>query len=127
MTLGLPLSRVWFGIVLPQAVIAVMPMLGNLIVAMFKETAILSTITIMELLAQGRAIGSIEFRYIEPLTLVGVLYFIVSYTAARAFAGWKPRMHHMTTPPRAAAASGERRRADARSDVHAKCLKILRR
>jgi polar amino acid transport system permease protein len=83
LTLGLPLRRVWFGVVLPQAVVAVIPMLGNLVVAMFKETAILSTITIMELLAQGRTIGSVEFRYIEPLTMVGVLYFIVSYSAAR--------------------------------------------
>lgn len=37
----------------------------------------------MELLAQGKSIGSIHFRYVEPLTMVGVLYFIVSYTAAR--------------------------------------------
>ncbi len=83
LTLGLPLPRVWLGIILPQAIFAVLPVMGNMVITMFKETALLSTITIMELLAQGKSIGSIQFRYIEPLTLVGVLYFTVSYTAAK--------------------------------------------
>ena len=83
LTLGLPLRRVWLGIVLPQAVRAVLPVLANMVIAMFKETALLSSITIMELLAVGKSIGSINFRYIEPLTIAGVLYFLVSYACAR--------------------------------------------
>jgi polar amino acid transport system permease protein len=83
LTLGLPVRRVWLGIVLPQAVRTVLPMLGNVGIGMFKETAVLSTITVMELLAQAVDIGSMYFRYIEPLTMVGVFYFIVSYTLAR--------------------------------------------
>ncbi len=83
LTLGLPIPRVWTGVILPQAIVAVLPVLANMVIAMFKETALLSSITIMELLAQGKSIGSIHFRYVEPLTMVGVLYFIVSYTAAR--------------------------------------------
>ena len=67
-----------------QAVRAVLPVLANLVIAMFKESALLSSITVMELLASGKAIGSINFRYIEPLTMVGVLYFIISYGSARA-------------------------------------------
>ena len=84
LTLGLPLGRVWFGVVLPQAVRAVLPMLANMVIAMFKETALLSSITIMEMLAAGKAIGSIQFRYVEPLTMVGMLYFAISYASARA-------------------------------------------
>ena len=83
LTLGMPIPRVWTGVILPQAIVAVIPVLANMVIAMFKETALLSSITIMELLAQGKSVGSIHFRYVEPLTMVGVLYFIVSYTAAR--------------------------------------------
>jgi polar amino acid transport system permease protein len=54
-----------------------------MVIAMFKESALLSTITIMEMLARAKSIGSIHFRYIEPLTLAGVLYFVVSYASAR--------------------------------------------
>jgi polar amino acid transport system permease protein len=84
LTLGLPVRRVWTGIILPQAIRAVLPMLGNIVVSMFKQTALLSTITVLELLAQGMAIGQITYRFVEPLTLVGAFYFLVSYLSARA-------------------------------------------
>jgi polar amino acid transport system permease protein len=84
LTLGLPLRRVWIGIVLPQSIKAILPMLGNQVIGMFKESALLSTITVMELLGQATTIGSIDFRYVEPLTLVGALYFGISYSAAKA-------------------------------------------
>jgi polar amino acid transport system permease protein len=83
LVLGLPLRRVWLGIVLPQAIRTVLPVLGNQVVAMFKETSLLSTITVIELLAEATSIGSIEFRYVEPLTMAGFVYFVISYTAAR--------------------------------------------
>lgn len=83
LTLGLPVRRVWSGIVLPQALKAVLPMLGNVVISMFKETSILSTITVLELLAQGMDQGLLGFRFIEPLTLVGLFYFVISYTAAK--------------------------------------------
>ncbi len=83
LVLGLPLRRVWLGIVLPQAVRVVLPMLGNQVVAMFKETSLMSTITVMELLAESTSIGSINFRYVEPLTLAGFFYFVISYISAR--------------------------------------------
>lgn len=83
LTLGLPVRRAWLGIVLPQAVRTVMPMLGSVGIGMFKETAVLSTITVMELLAQAIDVGSMYFRYIEPLSMVGCFYFLVSYALAR--------------------------------------------
>jgi polar amino acid transport system permease protein len=84
LTLGLPVRRVWTGVILPQAIRAVLPMLGNIVVGMFKQTALLSTITVLELLAQGMAIGQTTYRFVEPLTLVGAFYFVVSYLSARA-------------------------------------------
>jgi polar amino acid transport system permease protein len=91
LTLGLPIRRVWLGIVLPQSIRTVVPMLGNQVIGMFKESSLLSTITVMELLAQGNNIGSINFRYVEPLTMVGALYFVISYTAARLVRGSEAR------------------------------------
>jgi polar amino acid transport system permease protein len=84
LTLGLPLHRVWTGVILPQAWPIAVPMLGNLIIAMFKDTAVLSTITVLELVTRAREVGFSTFRYLEPLTMAGILFWIVSYTAARA-------------------------------------------
>jgi polar amino acid transport system permease protein len=91
LTLGLPVRHVWTGIILPQAVRAVLPMLGNIVVSMFKQTALLSTITVLELLAHGMAVGQMTYRFIEPLTLVGAFSLVVSYLSARALRSLETR------------------------------------
>jgi len=74
--------RTAVGVVLPQAIPPVVPALGNYLVAMFKDTPLLSAITVVELLQQSKIIGSATFRYTEPLTLVGVLFLLLSLVAA---------------------------------------------
>ncbi|MGI8876327.1 MAG: ectoine/hydroxyectoine ABC transporter permease subunit EhuD [Egibacteraceae bacterium] len=71
--------RTWTGVILPQAIPAVLPSLGNYIVAMFKETPLLFAITVIEVLGAARIIGTESFRYLEAFTLVGLLFFLVSY------------------------------------------------
>lgn len=80
--LNLGRRRTFFRIILPQAIPPIVPALGNYLVAMFKDTPLLSTITVMELLYTARDIGAETFRYLEPLTLVGVLFLAVSLVAA---------------------------------------------
>ncbi|MCD0502339.1 ectoine/hydroxyectoine ABC transporter permease subunit EhuD [Bordetella petrii] len=74
--------RTSIGVVLPQAIPPVVPALGNYLVAMFKDTPLLSAITVVELLQRSKIIGSATFRYTEPLTLVGVLFLVLSLVAA---------------------------------------------
>jgi len=69
-------------VVLPQAIPPVVPALGNYLVAMFKDTPLLSAITVVELLQQSKIIGSTTFRYTEPLTLVGAMFLVLSLVAA---------------------------------------------
>lgn len=68
-------------VILPQAIPPLLPALGNRLIAMFKETPLLSAITVVELLQQAKLIGSERFRYLEPLTLVGLLFLVLSLTA----------------------------------------------
>lgn len=69
----------WIRIILPQAIPPMLPAFGNYLNGMFKETALLSAITVVELLQSAQVIGKQEFRFLEPITLVGLLYFMVSY------------------------------------------------
>ncbi|MPZ21273.1 MAG: ectoine/hydroxyectoine ABC transporter permease subunit EhuD [Luteitalea sp.] len=80
--LDLDRRRTFIRIILPQAIPPVVPALGNYLVAMFKDTPMLSTITVLELLYTARDIGAETFRYLEPLTLVGALFLVVSLVAA---------------------------------------------
>jgi polar amino acid transport system permease protein len=65
-------------IILPQAIPPILPAMGNYLIAMFKETPVLGAITVGEMLRSARLIGSETFRYLEPLTMVGVLFLIAS-------------------------------------------------
>lgn len=69
-------------IVLPQALPPVIAPLGNYLIAMFKETPLLSAITVMELLMTAKIIGSESFRYLEPVTIIGILFLIMSVSSA---------------------------------------------
>ncbi|BEG74514.1 ectoine/hydroxyectoine ABC transporter permease subunit EhuD [Achromobacter xylosoxidans] len=84
--------RTAVGVVLPQAIPPVVPALGNYLVAMFKDTPLLSAITVVELLQQSKIIGSTTFRYTEPLTLVGVLFLALSLIAAWGVRGLEARL-----------------------------------
>jgi len=79
--LSLPRSRVWAGVILPQAVPRVLPALGNYMISMFKETPLLLAISVLELVGAAREAGSDTFRYIEPFTLAGIFFLLVSYPA----------------------------------------------
>jgi polar amino acid transport system permease protein len=69
-------------VIIPQEIPPVVPALGNYLVALFKETPLLSAIAVLELMQQAKNIGSETFRYIEPITLVGVFFLVFSLVAS---------------------------------------------
>jgi polar amino acid transport system permease protein len=69
-------------IILPQALPPVVPALGNYLIALFKETPLLSAIAVLELMQTAKIIGSETFRYTEPVTLVGVFFLLMSLVSA---------------------------------------------
>ena len=83
--MALNLSRLdtYKSVVLPQAIPPMIPALGNYLVAMFKETPVLAAITVGELLQTAKLIGAESFRYLEPLTIVGILFLIASLLSTR--------------------------------------------
>lgn len=82
---ALNLSKVhtFKSIILPQALPPIIPALGNYLIAMFKDTPMLSAITVLELLQTAKIVGAETFRYIEPLTLVGAFFLVLSLISAR--------------------------------------------
>lgn len=81
---ALNMSRpmMWRRVILPQALPPVIPPLGNYAIAMFKETPLLATIGILEMMGMGLAEAARSYRYYEPLTMVGILFLIFSLISA---------------------------------------------
>lgn len=86
-------SQTWRTIILPQAIPPIIPVLGNYLIVMFKETPILCAITLVELMLTAKNIVSLSFRAFEPYTLVGVLFFIISYAASLLVQKLEKRMN----------------------------------
>ena len=69
-------------IVLPQAFPIAIPGMGNYLVGIFKDTPLLSTIGVAELFHAATSVGGEHYRYLEPYTMVGVIFLILSIPAA---------------------------------------------
>jgi polar amino acid transport system permease protein len=69
-------------VIIPQAIPPVVPALGNYLVALFKETPLLSAIAVLELMQTAKILGSENFRYTEPITLVGLFFLVFSLVTA---------------------------------------------
>jgi polar amino acid transport system permease protein len=70
--------RTWIGIILPQAFRRSLPALGNYLLSMFKDTPLLSVIGVRELLGSALHEAGVTFRYLEPVTLVGLIFLGLS-------------------------------------------------
>jgi polar amino acid transport system permease protein len=74
--------RAYTRIILPQALPASLPGMGNYLVGIFKDTPLLSTIGVVELMHTANALGAETYRYLEPYTMVGFIFLIISLPTA---------------------------------------------
>jgi len=80
--LSLPRVETYRSIVLPQMIYPIIPAAGNYLVHLFKETPLLASISVVEMMFVSAEIGADRFRYLEPITLCGLLFLIMSIAAA---------------------------------------------
>ncbi|MHA5053408.1 ectoine/hydroxyectoine ABC transporter permease subunit EhuD [Streptomyces sp. SD15] len=80
--LSLPVRRTWAAVILPQAIRRVVPALGNYVIAMLKDTPMLMVITVLDMLGEAKLFSQQHFQFIEPLTVVGVAFILISYPAS---------------------------------------------
>jgi polar amino acid transport system permease protein len=96
--LNLSKARTYFRIIIPQALPASLPGMGNYLVGIFKDTPMLMVIGVAELMHTANALGSTYYRYLEPYTIVGVIFLLISIPTAfglRRFEGYIARIYGM--------------------------------
>lgn len=84
-------------IIIPQVIPPIVPALGNYLVALFKETPLLSAIAVLELMQTAKIIGSETFRYTEPITLVGAFFLLMSLVSATGIRVLERMLNRRTT------------------------------
>jgi len=81
-SLSLSRTRTYTRIIIPQAIPPAFAGMGNYLVGIFKDTPMLSVIGVAELMHAANSIGSESYRYLEPFTLVGIIFLLISLPTA---------------------------------------------
>jgi polar amino acid transport system permease protein len=89
-SLGMSWSLMMRRVILPQAVKIILPPYGNIMIMMLKDSSQASTITVAELTMKGQLVASSTFKYTSVLTMVAVLYLVMSVPLI-LFVGWLER------------------------------------
>jgi polar amino acid transport system permease protein len=89
-SLGMGWALMMRRVVLPQAVKIILPPYGNIMIMMLKDSSQASTITVAELTMKGQLIASSTFKYTSILTMVAVLYLVMSVPLI-LLVGWLER------------------------------------
>ncbi|AVH44923.1 MULTISPECIES: ectoine/hydroxyectoine ABC transporter permease subunit EhuD [Rhizobium/Agrobacterium group] len=76
--LNLTRMQTYRDIIIPQAIPRIVPAMGNYLVAMIKETPVLSVVTVLEMMGLANMIGERTFEYLVPLTLVGLIFLLLT-------------------------------------------------
>jgi His/Glu/Gln/Arg/opine family amino acid ABC transporter permease subunit len=77
-SLGLSSSQSMRRVIIPQAFRRMLPPLGNEFIALIKESSLVSTIALYDLLRTGQQIISSTYRYSEVFLLVGLIYLLLT-------------------------------------------------
>ena len=80
LSLGVPYQPMMVDIILPQAVKNILPALVNESIALLKDSALVSTIGVADLLRRAQIVGAEKYIYFEPLLFAGIIYYIMVMT-----------------------------------------------
>jgi His/Glu/Gln/Arg/opine family amino acid ABC transporter permease subunit len=83
LALGMSRTEVFLRIILPQAVMRVLPALASTWVSLFKDTSLVSIISVTDLSYMALKVRSETYRILEVLTAMAVLYWLMGYPQAK--------------------------------------------
>lgn len=92
-SLGLSSKQTMRKIVLPQAVRYILPAMGNEFIMMIKETSLASTFFVGDLMTQYKTISGALYLSIEPLIIVAIIYFVLTFSLSKGVAALERRMN----------------------------------
>ncbi|MFB8792003.1 MAG: ABC transporter substrate-binding protein/permease [Potamolinea sp.] len=80
LSLGVPYKPMMSDIILPQALKNILPALVNESIALLKDSALVSTIGVADLLRRAQIVGAEKYIYFEPLLFAGIIYYLMVMT-----------------------------------------------
>ena len=91
-SLGLSQKQTMLSVVLPQAVKNILPALGNEFIMITKDTSLASTFFIGDLMTQCLLVKGATYLTIEPLLIIGIIYFVVTFVLSKVVSAYERRL-----------------------------------
>ncbi len=82
-SLGLNYRQTMKSVIMPQAIKNILPALGNEFVTLIKESSIVSTIGVGEIMFNAQVVQGISFDPFIPLLVAAALYFVLTFVLTR--------------------------------------------
>lgn len=77
-SLGMTYGQAMRHVILPQAIRRVLPALGNDLIAMLKDSSLVSVMGVADITYQGRVYAASTFKFFETYNVVGYLYLVMT-------------------------------------------------
>lgn len=90
--LGFTYFQTMIKIILPQTIRVIIPSVGNEFITMLKDTSLVSTIAMVELMRSATQIGSTTFKVAEMLLAAGLLYLIMTTVFTSVFSSLEKKL-----------------------------------
>ena len=95
LALGMSQAQILRRIILPQALVRMLPAFGSLASVTIKDTAIASVIAVPELMRQSETVAGQSFQPIEVYTVAMAVYFLLLYPVTRGVDRFYRRVAHL--------------------------------
>lgn len=95
LALGMSRAQLLRRILLPQAIVRMLPAFGSLLSVTIKDTAIASVIAVPELMRQSETVAGQSFQPIEVFTFAMLLYFLMLFPVTRGVDRLYRRVAHL--------------------------------
>src|SRR3989442_1307158 len=95
LALGMSRAQIVRRIILPQAIVRMLPAFGSLLSITIKDTAIASVIAVPELMRQSETLAGQSFQSIAVYTFAMLVYFAILFPVTRGVGMFYQRVAHL--------------------------------
>ncbi|MEG0920503.1 MAG: amino acid ABC transporter permease [Comamonas sp.] len=91
-SIGMSSGQAMLSVILPQAIVRMIPPLGNEFIALIKNSALVSLLTIHDVMHQGQKIISVSYRSLEVYLAIAAIYFVLTGVTTLILRHFEKRM-----------------------------------
>jgi polar amino acid transport system permease protein len=95
LALGMSRAQIVRKVLLPQAMVRMLPAFGSILSITIKDTAIATVIAVPELMKRAETIAGQSYRPIEVFSVTAVIYFLILFPGTRLIDALYKRVAHL--------------------------------